>query len=486
MSVNLLTGASSGPQGGSSKLGCTTRPEPPRRRWADGPTLRDVTWLRNVFCVALCVAAATVSVRTQDASAGRPVVLVAELDGIIHPVSAEYLTELIDTADTTGAGLVVIVLRTPGGLLDSTRTIVSRMITSRAPVVVFVGPSGARAASAGFIITLAADVAAMAPGTHIGAAHPVAGGGQPVDETTSSKAASDTAAYARSLAEARGRNVTLSADAVLESRAFTDGEALNAQPPLVDLVVGDVEALIRQLDGRTVKRFDGRTATLETTNADVRRIDMTRRQRFLSAIAHPQIAYLLMTLGMLGLMVELWNPGAIVPGVAGGLCLLLAFFALQIVPLDTAGLLLIVFGIAMLISELFVPSFGVLGIAGTIALVVGSVMATREVPGVRISLGTIVPASLAIAAGVLLLGRLALKAQRRPPETGIERMPGTMGRTRTALRPGVAGQVDVRGEIWRAVSSEPLAPGAPVRVIAVNGLTLTVEPLHDSASEGAH
>ncbi len=250
---------------------------------------------------------------------------------------------------------MVFVLRTPGGLLESTRTIVSRMITSRAPVVVFVAPSGARAASAGFIITLAADVAAMAPGTHIGAAHPVSGSGEEVNETVASKAASDTAAYARSLAQARKRNVSLSEEAVLKSRAFTDSEALMATPPLIDLVSPDVNKLLDELDGRTISRFDGRTTELRTANAEIRSIGMTRRQRFLSAIAHPQIAYLLMTLGILGLTVELWNPGAIIPGVAGGLCLLLAFFAFQIIPVSTAGLLLIVFGLALLILELKVP-----------------------------------------------------------------------------------------------------------------------------------
>src|SRR5688500_16690582 len=327
------------------------------------------------------------SARQPDVEPDRPLVLVAELDGIVHPISAEYLTETIDEADTSGAAAVVFVLRTPGGLLDSTRTIVSRMITSRAPVVVFVGPPGARAASAGFILTLAADVAVMAPGTHIGAAHPVSGSGEDVNETMASKAASDTAAYARSLAAARGRNVPFSEEAVLKSRSFTDREALAAAPPLIDLVSADVDRILDELDGRMIRRFDGRAAQLNTANAEIRRVTMTWRQRFLSAIAHPQVAYLLMTLGILGLTVELWNPGAVIPGVVGGLALLLAFFAFQIVPVGTTGLLLIVFGIALLILELKVPSFGVLGIGGTVALMIGSIMATREVPGVRIQLG---------------------------------------------------------------------------------------------------
>jgi membrane-bound serine protease (ClpP class) len=430
-----------------------------------------------VLRLATFLTATAVAVGFAQAPASeRPRIVVAELDGIIHPVSAEYITGVIDQADTSGAAAVVIILRTPGGLLDSTQTIVSRMITSRAPVVVFVGPAGARAASAGFVITIAADVDVMAPGTHIGAAHPVSGSGEQMDETMSKKVASDTAAYVRSLAEARGRNVPLAAEAVLESRAFTDREALQSSPPLIDFIAKDLDDLLRQLDGRTVKRFDGRTTTLETTNSEIVRVDMTRRQRFLSAIAHPQVAYLLLTLGMLGLTIELWNPGAIVPGVVGGLSLLLAFFALQILPVNTTGLLLILFGIGLLILELKVPSFGILGIGGTVSLLVGSIMMTRQTPGVTVSLAIIVPAVLAVAAIVLFLGRLALAAQARPPTTGVEGMLGLEGWTRMPLSHDTPGQVDVRGEIWRAYSREPVPAGAKVRVVEINGLTLVVEP----------
>ncbi len=432
-----------------------------------------------MLLAALLSAAGAVG-RAQPSPADRPVAVVAELDGIIHPISAEYLIETIDRADSLGADLVVLTLRTPGGLLDSTRAIVSRVITSRAPVVVFVGPSGARAASAGFVITLAADVAVMAPGTHIGAAHPVSGSGQPIDETMAKKAASDTAAYTRSLAEARGRNVALAADAVIESRAFTDREALLASPPLIDFVAQDVTDILRQLDGRTIRRFDGRAATLETSNLELVQVEMTRRQRFLSAIAHPQVAYLLMTLGALGLTVELWNPGAIVPGVVGGICLLLAFFALQILPVSTTGLLLVLFGLGLLVLELKIPSFGILGVGGTISLLVGSIMMTRETPGIAVSLGIVVPVALALAAIVLFLGRLALSAQARPPTTGVEALLGSEGRTREALEAGAPGQIDLHGEIWRAVSREPVAAGATVRVTAVEGLTLHVEPSESS------
>jgi membrane-bound serine protease (ClpP class) len=423
--------------------------------------------------VFFCCAVALV---TAQSAPHRPLAVVAELDGIIHPVSAEYLKQVIDQGDTSGAEVVVIVLRTPGGLLDSTRDIVTRMITSRAPVVVFVGPAGGRAASAGFILTLAADVAAMAPGTHIGAAHPVSGTGQAMDNVTSEKAAEDAAAYARTLAEARGRNVMLATAAVKESRAFTDLEALQANPPLIDLTANGVDDLLRKLDDRTVKRFDGRTTVLHTQGIETTRVEMTRRQRFLSAIAHPEVAYLLMTLGMIGLTVELWNPGAIVPGVAGALSLLLAFFALQILPINTTGLLLIVLGVGLLILELKVPS-GVLGVGGTIALVIGSVMMTRTVPGVSISLGFIVPVALAFSGLFLFLGRLALVAHRRPPVTGKEGLLGAEGEAADSIAADAPGYVRVRGELWRAVSRTPVAPGQQVRVLGIDGLTLDVEPL---------
>jgi membrane-bound serine protease (ClpP class) len=413
-----------------------------------------------------------------------PTAVVAQLDGIIHPIAAEYIDEVITEADTAGADVVVIVLRTPGGLLDSTRDIVSRMIASHAPVVVFVGPAGARAASAGFVITMAADVAAMAPGTHIGAAHPVSGTGQPTDTVTATKAAEDVAAYVRSLAEARRRNVELAAEAVMKSRAFTDREAISASPPLIDLVADDVPELLQSLDGRTVRRFDGATTTLRTAGATIRTVDMSRRQRFLSAIAHPQIAYILLTLGILGLTVELWNPGAIVPGVVGGVCLLMAFFALQILPVSTTGVLLVVFGLVLLLLELKVPSFGALGIGGTISLVVGSVMMTRTVPGVTVPLQVVLPVAVSLAGILLFLGRLGLRAQRQRPVTGADALIGTIGRTRMPIAAGGLGQIDLRGEIWTAESAVAIESAQPVRVLAVNGLTLLVEPAGAATRQG--
>jgi membrane-bound serine protease (ClpP class) len=384
-----------------------------------------------------------------------PVVYSAVVDGVIHPVSADYMIDTLDRADTAGASLVVFTLRTPGGLVDSTRVIVSRMIAARTPVAIFVAPSGARAASAGFLLTIAADVAAMAPGTHIGAAHPVEGGGEKMDDTLAKKVTEDLAAFARTLATTRRRNVTLAAAAVSESRAFPD--------------------LLRQLDGRTVTRFDGTTVVLETTDADIVAVDMTRRQRVLSAIAHPNIAYLLLSLGTLGLTIELWSPGAILPGVVGGVCLLLAFFAFSILPVNYAGLLLILFGLLLLVLEIKVTSFGLLTAGGLVSLIFGSmILVDSPIPELRLSRQVVFPVVLGFAAIAMFLVRLGVAAQRRRPVTGAAGMIGEAARALTAIDPERGGQVLTHGEIWQATSSEPIAAGARLRVAHVDGLTLVV------------
>lgn len=429
-----------------------------------------------VTAVAVTVAGLVAAVRAGGREqTNPPLVVVAEFDGIIHPIAAEYVSRAIDSATARKADALVIILRTPGGLLDSTQAIVSRMITSEPPVVVYVAPAGARAASAGFLIMLAADVAAMAPGTHIGAAHPVSGDGEPMNDILAEKAASDTAAFARALATTRGRNAALADEAVMKSRAFTDTEASSATPPLVDVVAGDLDDLLRQIDGRTIRRFDGRSHTLRTREASLDRVSMTFRQRVLGAIAHPQIAYLLLTLGLLGLTVELWHPGAVLPGVVGGISLLMAFFAFQILPISVAGLLLVVLGASLLVSEVFVPSFGALGLGGVVALFFGSIMITETVPGIAVRYDIIVPVVLALAGITIMLGRLAVRAQRQAPVTGLDALIGTDGRARTAIGPGSPGQVSTRGEIWTAISLAPLQAGDAVRIVGVNGLTLTVE-----------
>jgi membrane-bound serine protease (ClpP class) len=397
------------------------------------------------------------------------------VDSIIHPVSAEFMIGAMDDADAAGAALVVFTLRTPGGLVDSTRDIVTRALAAKTPVVVFVGPAGARAASAGFILTIAADVAAMAPGTHIGAAHPVAGGGQQTDEVMEKKAAEDVAAYVRTLASARQRNVPLSAEAVNDSRAFTETEAIAASPPLIDLVATDLPDLLAKLDGRTVRRFDGSTLTLELTGASVVPLEMSLRQRILSSIANPNIAYLLLSLGMLGLTIELWNPGAILPGIVGGLSLLLAFFALQLLPVNYVGVLLIVLGVVLLVLEIAVTSFGLLTAGGLLSLLFGSmILMDSDVPELQLDLGFVLPVAGAFLGIAVLLVRLGVKAQRQRPATGDVAMLDQPGQVLTAIEPASPGSVSTRGEIWQATADEPITAGTRIRVTGVNGLTLTV------------
>jgi membrane-bound serine protease (ClpP class) len=403
------------------------------------------------------------------------VVYSAEVDSVIHPVSAQYMIETIARADAENAALVVFTLRTPGGLVDATRDIVTKMIAAKTPIVVYVAPSGARAASAGFIITIAADIAAMAPGTHIGAAHPVAGSGTMMDETSSKKAAEDMAAYVRTIAGTRGRHVQLAEQAVLQSKAFTEDEAAKATPPLIDLVATSLDDLLKKLDGRTVKRFDGRSTTLRTASATVVSIEMTLRQRILSAIAHPNIAYILLSLGTLGLTIELWSPGAVLPGVVGGLSLLLAFFALQVLPINFAGLLLMLFGLMLFALEIKVTSYGLLTIGGIVSLIFGSLMLIDSpAPELQLSLALVISVVLGFTSIAAFLVRLALSSQRVAAVTGVEGLLGEGGVALEPLVPGIPGRVRVHGEIWTALANEPIAGGDRMIVTHINGLTLTV------------
>jgi membrane-bound serine protease (ClpP class) len=433
--------------------------------------------MRAVAVSLVCGAVLLVLSAALPAQDAAPVVYTAEIDGIIHPVAVEFVRKAVARADAGGAALLVISLRTPGGLVDSTRDINTAIIQSRTPVVVFVEPGGARAASAGFLITIAADIAAMAPGTHIGAAHPVSGSGEKVDDTMSKKMASDVAGYARTLAAQRKRNVELVELGVTESRTFTEVEALEASPPLIDIVATDMADLLRQLDGRSVTRFDGRTETLRTAGATFERVEQSWSQRVLGAIAHPQIAYLLLSLGILGLTIELWNPGSIFPGVVGGICLLLAFFALQVLPVNSAGILLILLGVILLILEVKVTSFGLLAGGGVLSLFLGALMLIDSpLPEMQIGLGFILPVTLGVSFLLLFLVRLAVQAQRQQPVTGDAGMLNQTARALTEIAPGGQGRVQTRGEIWSATADEPIQPGEIVRVTGVSGLLLSVRP----------
>ena len=422
-----------------------------------------------------CAAVVVMALASVSGRQSAPVVYTTEVDGIIQPVVADYLRGAIAKADAAGAALLVVTLRTPGGLLDTTRDINNAFITAKTPIAVFVGPSGNRAASAGFLIAMAADVAAMAPATHIGAAHPVAGNGEKLDETMAKKMASDTASYARTLATQRKRNLSLIELAVTESRSYTDQEAIAATPPLIDVIASDVPDLLRKMDGKTVTRFDGRTEVLHLAGATTVPVAMTWGQRVLSAVAHPQIAYLLLTLGMLGLTVEFWNPGSVFPGVAGGISLLLAFFALQVLPVSYSGILLIVLGIMLLILEVKVTSFGLLGAGGVIALFFGSLMLIDSpLPEMQIGLQLIIPMTLVIAGIILFLVRLAVRAQRQPVVTGPDGMVAETAEALTSIDPGGVGRVRAHGEIWTATADAAVSAGDQVQVVSVKGLLLTV------------
>lgn len=428
------------------------------------------TWLASIAAALLLL---TIASQGQE---GTPVVYTAEVDGIIQPITAEYIRAAIERADAAGAALLVLTLRTPGGLLDSTRDINNDIIRARTPVAVFVGPAGNRAASAGFLITMAADIAAMAPGTHIGAAHPVSGDGSKMDETMARKAASDTASYGRTLAHQRKRNVVLAEQAVVESRSFTETEAAGAQPPLIDLIANDVPDLLRKIDGRSIVRFDGREQVLRVANATLQPVEMTWAQRVLSAIAHPQVAYLLFTLGVLGLTVEFWNPGGIFPGVAGGICLLLAFFALHVLPVNYAGALLMLLGVVLLILEAQVTSFGVLAVGGVVSLFFGSLMLIDSpLPELQIGLGLILSVTLTLAGLLLFLVTLGVRAQQQRAVTGSEGMIGELGQALTSIDAGGVGRVQTQGEIWTATAPTPIAAGEAVRITGIKGLLLTVE-----------
>jgi membrane-bound serine protease (ClpP class) len=449
-----------------------------RRRQAyfrNGTAGRYVLWLAAIAAVASSGLTVAASRDAASSPISPPIVYAAGVNSIIHPVSAEYMIETINRADRAGAALVVFTLRTPGGLVDSTRDIVAHMLAAKTPIAVFIGPSGARAASAGFLLTIAADVAAMAPGTHIGAAHPVAGNGGPMDQTMARKVAEDVAAYARTLASRRHRNVRLAEQAVTDSRAFTEEEAVAASPPLIDVVAVDVRELLRKLDGRPVLRFDGTTVVLRTGGARVVPVEMNWRQRLLSAVAHPNVAFILLSLGTLGLTIELWSPGAVLPGVAGGLCLLLAFFALQILPVNYAGLLLVLFGLLLLMLEVKITSYGLLTAGGLASLLFGSMILTdSSVPELQVSRRLVVPVVFGVAAIAVVLGRVGVAAQRRAPATGVAAMIGQPGRALTAIEAGGVGSVMTNGEIWKAIATEPIAEGDAVAVTHVDGLTLTV------------
>ena len=417
--------------------------------------------------VAICLLLLSLNARAS--------VLRISLNDMIHPISDEYIGRALAEAARENDGAVVIEMTTPGGLLDSTRSIVEKLMTSKVPVIIYVSPTGSRAASAGFFLLEAADVAAMAPGTNTGAAHPVLLG-EKMDDVMKTKMENDAAAFMRTIATRRGRNVTVAESAVRQSKSFTEDEAL--QQHLIDFVAPNLTALLKAAEGKTIKRYDGRVFTLHLTGP-VRTYDMSLKERILSMLMDPNIAFLLFALGSLAIFAELNHPGAVIPGVVGIISILLALFALNLLPTRYAALALLIAAFALFALEAKYATHGVLGIGGMICMVLGALfLVDGPIPEMRVHLLTALIVSVPIGAITIFLMTLALRARRGRVTTGREGMIGEIGVARTQLQPAAlepSGKVFVHGELWNATAKTSLAAGARVRVAGVEGLQLIVE-----------
>lgn len=446
-------------------------------------------------------ACALLAVALTPSAARSATVVVAEIHGAISPASAAYFLRALDEATHAKADLMVLNLDTPGGLDSAMREMIRAILASRVPVVTYVTPSGARAASAGTYLLYASHVAAMAPGTNLGAATPVAigiGGGAgkpgtadksdkpedgkmaPQGSAMEKKAVHDASAYIRSLAQLRGRNAEWAEKAVREAESLSADEAVKGR--VVDLIATDLPDLLRMLDGRQVKLASGET-TLALGAATIVRVERNWKERTLAAIADPNIALILMMLGVYGLLFEFYTPGFGVSGVIGAICLLLALYALAMLPINAVGALLLIVGIALMAFEAFLPSFGALGVGGIAAFVAGALMLIdADIPGMGISLAFVLPIAMTSALVIVGIGLFALRARRRPAVTGVESM---IGATVVALEDITAtGWVQAFGERWQARSQAPLARDAHARILAVDGLTLVVQPEPPPGNKG--
>jgi membrane-bound serine protease (ClpP class) len=398
-----------------------------------------------------------------------------EVDGIINPATAKFIVDSIDQATQQGAQCLIIQLDTPGGLMESMRMIVKKELASTIPIIVYVAPSGARAASAGVFVTMAANIAVMAPGTHIGAAHPVMmGGGEGKEsKTMTEKIVNDTVAFIKNIAKARGRNVDWAEKAVRKSVSITEEEAVKLN--VVDFISPDVRSLLAKIDGKVVK-LNGITRTLHTKEVQPQAIQMSWRDKLLDIISNPTIAYILLMLGIYGIFFELSSPGAILPGVVGGIFLILAFYALQMLPVNYAGLALILFAIILFIAEIKVVSHGLLAVGGVISLFLGSMMLFQSpVEYMRVSLSVIIPAVVVSAAFFIFALTKAINARLQKPTTGMEGLIGEVGIASTPISP--EGKVSIHGEFWNAVGDQNIEKGEKVQVIGVANLRLRVKKI---------
>ncbi len=408
-----------------------------------------------------------------------PYAAVVSINGIVNPAMASYVDRAFGQAEETGASVVIMEMDTPGGLDTSMRAIIQRMISSKVPSVVYVAPSGARAGSAGVYITYAAQIAAMAPSTNIGSAHPVSvgdnGSEQQMSDTMTQKVTNDAVAYIKGLAQTRGRNADWAEQAVRNSVNITAQEALNLK--VINFIADDAPSLLDKIDGMTVSTGSG-SVTLQTKGLSIQRLDMTAAEDFLHIISDPTIAYILLSLGTLGLIFELSNPGAILPGVVGGLFLLFALFGLGTLPINLAGLLLIGFGFLLFLADVFAPTHGILTAGGVISFTLGSFMLvnTRDAPFLAVSTTAIVSMTLGLTAFFVFAVSAVVRSRRRRPTTGKEGMMGQVGRAKSELNPN--GMVFVDGALWEAVSDGgSVAEGAAVEIVGQRGLTLMVRPV---------
>jgi membrane-bound serine protease (ClpP class) len=432
--------------------------------------------LRAVIFFAVAVMGLSVLAQSQGPSS--PHVDLIVIDGSINPAVDDFIRESIARAKSNGARALVIQLDTPGGLLSSTRTIVKEILGAPVPVIVYVAPSGAGAGSAGVFITMSAHIAAMAPGTNIGAAHPVASGGQEVKGVMGEKIENFTASFSETIARQRGRNAEWAIQAVRKSVSITEKEALKLN--VIDIVAKDMNDLLKQADGRKVD-LDGRQETLALKDAEVIRHEMNLKQRVINTIADPNIAYLLLMAGILGLYMEFSHPGVIFPGVAGAVCLILALISLQVLPFNYAGLFLIFLGVTLLIGEAFVPSFGVLGIGGVISLALGSfLLFDTQNSDLGVDRSIVFTAVATLASFVFAISYLVYRSQKSKPTLGLEGLLGQIGEVKARLNP--AGKVFVHGEYWNAEADAEVDVGEKVEVIGYQGMSLKVRPLTHRAS----
>ncbi|HEY7315955.1 MAG TPA: nodulation protein NfeD [Candidatus Binatia bacterium] len=419
------------------------------------------------------VALVGLSVVAQSQGPSAPRVDLIAIDGSINPAVDDFIRESIARAKSSGARALIIQLDTPGGLLSSTRTIVKEILSAPVPVIVYVAPSGAGAGSAGVFITMSAHIAAMAPGTNIGAAHPVAGGGQEVKGVMGEKIENFTASFSETIARQRGRNAEWAIQAVRKSVSVTEKEALKLN--VIDIVAKDVDDLLRQSDGRKVD-LNGHPHILAVKDALIVRHEMNLKDRIINIIADPNIAYLLLMAGILGLYMEFSHPGVIFPGVTGAICLILALISLQVLPFSYAGLFLIFLGIALLIGEAFIPSFGVLGIGGVISLALGSFLLFDTQTGdLGVDRSIIFTAVATLASFVFAISYLVYRSQKSKPTLGIEGMLGQIADVKAKINP--AGKVFVRGEYWNAEAEDEIDVGEKVEIVGCDGLNLKVRRL---------